>query len=59
MEKDKKNILAYNFKLGKIFNILDGLPEDFQNFTWLCTICKKPLFYNEDLNCFLHKGNRS
>ena len=59
MEKDKKNILAYNFELGKIFNILDGLPEDFQNFTWLCTICKKPLFYNEDLNCFLHKGNRS
>ncbi len=58
MEKDKKNILAYNFELGKIFNILDGLLEDFQNFTWLCTICKKPLFYNEDLNCFLHKGNR-
>ena len=59
MEKEKKNILAYNFELGKIFNTIDGLPEKIQNFTWLCTICKKRLFYNEDLKCFLHKGNRN
>ncbi len=59
MEKDKKNILAYNFELGKIFNTIEGLPEKFQNFTWLCTICKKRLFYNEDLHYFLHKGNRN
>ena len=59
MEKGKKIILAYNFELGKIFNILDGLPNNFQNFTWFCTICKKPLFFKEDLDCFLHKGNRN
>ena len=59
MEKDKKNILAYNFELGKIFNTIDGLPEKIQNFTWRCTICKKRLFYNEDLKSFLHKGNRN
>jgi len=59
MGKDNKNILAFNFELGKIFNVLDGLPKNFQNYTWLCTICKKPLFYNPELKAFLHKGNRN
>ena len=59
MEKDKKIIIAFNFESGKIFNIFDGFPEDLQNYTWLCTICKKPLFYNQSLVCFLHKGNRN
>jgi len=59
MKNDKKNILAYNFELGKIFNTIEGLPENYQNFTWLCTICRKRLFYNNALDCFLHKGNRN
>ena len=59
MVKDKKNILAYNFELGKIFNSIEGLPENYQSFTWLCTFCKKRLFYNKDLDRFLHKGNRN
>lgn len=59
METDKKIILAFNFELGKIFNVLDGLPKNFQNYTWLCTTCKKALFYNQDLGSFLHKGNRN
>jgi len=59
MEKDKNNILAFNFELGKIFNTLEGLPKDFQNYTWLCTICKKRIFYNKELDCFLHKGYRN
>ncbi|MFX0002855.1 MAG: competence protein CoiA family protein [Candidatus Hodarchaeota archaeon] len=59
MEKDKKVIHAFNFELGKIFNILDGLPNNAQNYNWLCTICKKPLFYNKEFECFLHKGNRN
>lgn len=59
MEKNKKIIIAFNFELGKIFNIFDGFPEDLQNYTWLCAICKKPLFYNQSLGCFLHKGNRN
>ncbi|MFX0039554.1 MAG: competence protein CoiA family protein [Promethearchaeota archaeon] len=59
MEKDKKIIHAFNFELGKIFNILDGLPNNAQNYNWLCTICNKPLFYNKEVECFLHKGNRN
>lgn len=59
MEKEKKIIHAFNFELGKSFNILDGLPENVQKYTWLCTICKKPLFYRQELDCFLHKGNRN
>ncbi len=59
MEKEKKIIHAFNFELGNVFNILDGLPSDPQNYTWLCTICKKSLIYNLDLDCFLHKGNRN
>ncbi|UCC19247.1 MAG: hypothetical protein JSV62_14265 [Promethearchaeota archaeon] len=59
MEKDKKLIHAFNYELGKIFNILDGLPTNSQKYTWLCTVCKKPLFYNQDSDCFLHKGNRN
>ncbi|UCD02158.1 MAG: hypothetical protein JSV23_03850 [Promethearchaeota archaeon] len=59
MEKDKRIIIAFNFELGKIFNVLDGLPKNFQNYNWLCTICKKSLFYNHELKGFLHKGNRS
>jgi len=59
MEKDKKIVLAFNFELGRIFNILDGLPDEAQKFTWLCTVCKKSLFYNQNLDCFLHKGNRN
>ncbi|MFX1418465.1 MAG: competence protein CoiA family protein [Promethearchaeota archaeon] len=59
MEKDKKIIYAFNFELGKSFNVLDGLPPNFQKYTWLCTICKKPIFYNRDSDCFLHKGHRN
>jgi len=59
MIKHKKIVLAFNFELGKIFNVLDGLPKNFQNYTWLCTICKKSLFYNQDLECFLHRANRN
>jgi hypothetical protein len=59
MENEKKIIHAFNFELGNVFNILDGLPSDPKNYTWLCTICKKPLFYDLDLDCFLHKGNRN
>lgn len=58
MEKGKKIIVAFNFELGRIFNIMDGLPKDHQDYTWLCTICKRPLFYNEGLGRFQHKGNR-
>ncbi|MFX1600697.1 MAG: competence protein CoiA family protein [Promethearchaeota archaeon] len=59
MEKDKKIVQAFNFELGKNFNIMDGLPKNSQNYTWLCTICKKSLFYHQELGCFLHKGNRN
>ncbi len=59
MEEDNKNSLAYNFELGKVFNTVDGIPKNVQNLTWLCTICRKRLFYNEDFDCFLHKGNRN
>ncbi|MFW9972560.1 MAG: competence protein CoiA family protein [Candidatus Odinarchaeota archaeon] len=59
MEENKKIIHGFNFELGKIYNILDGLPSDSERYTWLCTICKKPLFYNKTLDCFLHKGNRN
>lgn len=59
MEKDKKIVHAFNFELGKIFNVLDGLPTNSQKYTWLCTICKKPLFYYQDSDSFLHKGNRN
>ncbi len=59
MEKGKKIVIAFNFELGKIFNVLDGLPDNFQNYTWVCTICKKSLFFNQNLGYFLHKGNRS
>jgi len=59
MENDKRIIHAFNFELGKVFNILDGLPSDSQKYTWLCTICKKTLSYNQELGCFLHNGNRN
>ncbi len=59
MEKDKRIVHAFNFELGRVFNILDGLPSNSQKYTWLCTICKKPLFYNKEMDCFLHKGYKN
>ena len=59
MDKAKKIILAFNYDLGKIFNVLDGLPMNFENYTWLCTTCKKQIYYMEDLRCFQHKGNKN
>lgn len=59
MKNDKKITQAFNFELGKICNIFDCLPLRFTNYTWLCTNCKKPLFFDEDQGFFLHKGNKS
>ena len=59
MDKEKKITLAFNFELGKIINVLDELHMSIDNYTWLCTVCKKPLFYNRKLACFLHSGNRN
>ncbi|MFX1388952.1 MAG: competence protein CoiA family protein [Promethearchaeota archaeon] len=59
MVKDKKILHAFNFELGKIYNVLNSSSLKYDKYTWLCTICKKPLFYDEELGSFLHAGNRN
>ena len=54
--EDKEVLIAYNQELGRIFKIGYGLPKNPKNYTWLCKNCKKPVFYNEHLNCFKHRG---
>ncbi len=59
MDKEDKTILAFNYELGQIFNVLDGLSYNFESYTWLCLACKKQIFYSDVLGYFQHKGNKA
>lgn len=59
MEKDKNIILAFNSDLGEVFNVLDGLPKNPENFTWMCVNCKRRVHYVENIGYFRHKGDKS
>jgi len=56
--EDKNIILASNLELGRIFNVLYGLPKNPQNYTWFCLNCKTQVYYNQYLNCFKHRGQK-
>ena len=45
-------LAANNIELDRVFKVDYKLPKNPQNYTWQCLKCKKPLFYNQHLNCF-------
>lgn len=55
---DKEVFIAINVELNQVFNIHYRLPKNPHNFNWLCKTCRKPVFYNQDLRCFKHRGQK-
>ncbi len=55
---DKEVFIAINVELNQVFNIRYRLPKNPHNFSWLCKSCRKPVFYNNDLRCFKHRGQK-
>jgi len=51
-------IAAVNVELNRVFKVNYNLPDNPQNYSWRCIECKKPLFYNPNLNCFKHRGQK-
>ena len=51
-------IAAVNVELNRVFKVNYNLPDNPQNYSWQCIECKKPLFYNPNLNCFKHRGQK-
>ncbi len=56
--ESKEVLIAYNVELGRIFKVRYGIPKNPQNYTWLCRTCDKPVFYNQNENCFKHRGQK-
>ncbi len=54
----KDVIAAVNVELNRVFKVNYKLPNNPQNYSWRCIECKKPLFYNPNLNCFKHRGQK-
>ena len=51
-------LVANNVELNRVFKVEYKLPKNPQDYTWQCLKCKKPLFYNQYLNCFKHRGQK-
>ena len=56
--EEKEVFAAVNLELNRVFRVNYKLPNNPQNYSWLCIECKKPLFYNPNLNCFKHRGQK-
>ena len=54
--EDKEVLIALNVELNQIFNLRYRRPKNPHKYTWLCNICKKQVYYNENENCFKHRG---
>jgi hypothetical protein len=55
---EEEVFIAINVELNQVFNIRYRVPKDPQNFNWLCKKCGKPVFYNQYLRCFKHRGQK-
>ena len=56
--EEKEVFAAINLELNRVFRVNYKLPNNPQNYSWQCIECKKPLFYNPNLNCFKHRGQK-
>ncbi len=56
--EEKEVLAAVNLELNRVFKVNYKLPNNPQNYSWRCIECKKPLFYNPNLNCFKHRGQK-
>ena len=56
--EEKEVLVAVNLELNRVFKVNYKLPNNPQNYTWQCLKCKKPLFFNSNLNCFKHRGQK-
>jgi len=56
--EEKEVLAAVNLELNRVFKANYKLPKNPQNYSWQCLKCKKPLFYNQNENCFKHRGQK-
>ncbi len=48
--EEKEVLAAVNLELNRVFKVNYKLPNNPQNYSRRCIECKKPLFYNPNLN---------